>query len=199
VLYKFYPAVVHVQSQVECALQLHSKVKGRLADIASIAIQTHREPLAKISKTGLLRNAADRDHCLQYSVAIALLHGRLHAHDYEDEVAADPRIDRLRELMQVSENKAYTALFDDPAHRANPAAIEISFKDGTGTGRVEVEYPAGHASRRSAGLPLLEAKFRTALALRFSPERQESIAALSLDHERLMRTSVHEFADLFTV
>lgn len=197
VQYKFYPAVVHVQSQVECALQLHPKVQGRLDDIACIVIQTHREPLAKISKTGPLRNPADRDHCLQYSVAIALLHGRLQAHDYEDEVAADPRIDRLRELMQVSENKVYTVLYDDPARRANPASIEILFNDGSSTGKVEIEYPAGHASRRSVGLPLLEAKFRGALALRFSSERQKSIAALSLDHERLMRTSVHEFTDLF--
>ncbi len=197
VLYKFYPAVVHAQSQVECALSLYQKVQGRLDDIASIAIQTHREPLAKISKTGPLRNAADRDHCLQYSVAIALLHGRLHAHDYEDEVAADPRIDRLRELMQVSENKAYTALYDDPAQRANPASIDIRFKDGTGTGKVEIEYPAGHASRRSVGLPLLEAKFRSALALRFASQQQQRIADLGLDHERLMRTPVHEFTDLF--
>jgi len=197
VLYKFYPAVVHAQSQVECALKLHPKVQGRLEDIAAIVIQTHREPLAKISKTGPLRNAADRDHCLQYSVAVALLHGRLHAHDYEDEVAADPRIDRLRELMQVSENKAYTALYDDPARRANPACIEISFKDGTSTGKVEIDYPAGHASRRSVGLPLLEAKFRSALALRFAPQQQQRIAELGLDHERLMRAPVHEFTDLF--
>lgn len=196
VQYKFYPAVVHVQSQVECALQLHPRVQGRLEEIASIAIQTHREPLAKISKTGPLRNPADRDHCLQYSVAIALLHGRLQAHEYEDEVAADPRIDRLRELMQVSENKAYTASFDDPARRANPASIEIRFKDGASTGRVEVEYPAGHANRRSVGLPLLEAKFRSALALRFAPQQQQRIAELSLDHERLMRTPVHEFTNL---
>lgn len=199
VQYKFYPAVVHVQSQVECALRLHSLVKDRLEDIASIDIQTHREPLAKISKTGPLRNPADRDHCLQYSVAIALLFGRLRAHDYEDEVAADSRIDRLRSLMQVRENKAYTVMFDDPARRANPASIEVRFRDGGSSGKVEVEYPAGHASRRAEGLPLVEAKFRAALALRFPAAQQQRIVALALDHDSLMRAPVHEFTELFAI
>ena len=196
VLYKFYPAVVHVQSQVECAIALHPKVKDRLDDIAAVAIETHREPMAKVSKTGPLRNPADRDHCMQYSVAVALLKGSLHAHDYEDDAAADPRIDRLRALMTASENKAYTARFDDPERRANPAAIEVRFTDGR-VERCELENPSGHASRRSDGLPMVEAKFRAAVASRFEETQQQHIAALAFDHERLLRTPVHEFTDSF--
>jgi 2-methylcitrate dehydratase len=196
VLYKFHPAVVHVQSQVECAIRLYPRVKDRLEDIVSIGIETNREAMAKVNKTGSLRNAADRDHCMQYSVAVAMLRGSLRAQDYEDEAAADPRIERLRALMTASENKHYTALFDDPERRANPASIEVRFKDGR-TEKAELEYPAGHASRRSEGLPMLEAKFRAALALRFEAAQQQRIAALVLDHERLLRTPVHEFTDAF--
>jgi 2-methylcitrate dehydratase len=196
VLYKFYPAVVHVQSQVECAIRLHAKVRDRLDDIAAIAIETHREPMAKINKTGPLRNPADRDHCMQYSVAVALLKGSVRARDYEDDVAADPRIERLRGLMTASENPRYTALFDDPDLHANPAAIEVRFKDGR-TEKCELDYPAGHASRRSEGLAMVEAKFRAALALRFDDAQQQRIGALAFDHERLLRTPVHEFTDAF--
>ena len=196
VLYKFYPAVVHVQSQVECAVRLHPKVRERLEDIVSIAIETNREAIAKVSKTGPLRNPADRDHCMQYSVAVAMLKGSLRPLDYEDQAAADPRIDRLRGLMTASENERYTARFDDPDRRANPASIEVRFKDGR-VEKVELEYPAGHASRRSEGLPMLEKKFRAALALRFEDTQQKRIVALALDHERLLRTPVHEFTDAF--
>lgn len=198
VLYKFYPAVVHVQSQVECAVGLHAKVRDRLDDIASIAIFTHREPMAKVNKTGPLRNPADRDHCMQYSVAVALLKGTLRAHDYEDDAAADPRIDKLRALMMVSENPGYTALFDDRELHANPASIEVRFKDGT-TEKCELDNPAGHVSRRREGLPMIEAKFRNALALRFDDVQRQRIAALALDHERLLRMRVHEFTDAFAI
>jgi 2-methylcitrate dehydratase len=125
-----------------------------------------------------------------------MLKGSLRAHDYEDEAAADPRIDRLRALMTVSENEHYTALFDDPERRANPASIEVRFKDG-GAEKVELEYPVGHASRRSEGLPMLEAKFRAALQLRFEAAQQERIGRLAFDHERLLHTPVHEFTDAF--
>jgi 2-methylcitrate dehydratase PrpD len=196
VLYKFYPAVVHVQPQVECAIGLHPKVRDRLDDIASIAIETHREPMAKVNKTGPLRNPADRDHCMQYSVAVALLKGSLRAHDYEDEAAADPRIDRLRALMTATENAHFTALFDDPERHANPARIEVRFKDGRAE-KAGLEYPAGHASRRNEGVAMLEAKFRAALSLRFEDAQQQRIAALAFEHERLLRTPVHEFTDAF--
>jgi len=193
------PVVIHAQSAVECALQLHPAVGARIDDIYSIMVTTHEQVLLKIDKRGPLRNAADRDHCLQYAVAVALLHGRLTAEDYEDEAAADPRIDGLRSRMTLSASPRYTESYLDPARRANPNALEIRFKDGTGAGPVEVEYPVGHPRRRREGIPLLIGKFEKNLARRFPPERQRSIAALCLDHERLMNTPVNEFTDLLAV
>ena len=190
------PVVIHAQSAIECALALRPKVAARLDDIASIKIASHRETVNKIDKKGPLRNAADRDHCLQYAVAVALLHGRLTANDYEDDIAADPRIDRLRELMQLREEPRYTAMVRDPASGANPNAIEVCFRDGTSTGVVEVEYPVGHPRRRAEGIPLLIRKFEGNLARRYTPERQRSISALCLDHERLMVTPVNAFTDM---
>ncbi len=199
VIYKFYPAVIHVQSQIECALKLHAAVAHRIDDIAAIDIRTHQEVMAKIVKSGPLRNPADRDHCLQYSVAVALLKGSLTAADYEDEAAANPRIDQLRELMTVTPDEAYTARFRDVATRANPASIEVRFRDGTSSGRIEAIYPVGHPDRRSEALPLFEAKFRAGLALRYPVERQQQIAALCFDHARLLAMPVHAFTDLLAV
>ena len=190
------PVVIHAQSAIECALQLYPAVHARLDDIAAIKLDVHVETFNKINKTGALRNAADRDHCLQYAVAVALLHGRLTANDYSDEFAADPRIDRLRALMHVEENPRYTALLRDRAIGANPNAIEIVYKDGTHSVRAEVEFPIGHPRRRAEGIPLLVRKFETNLARRFAPARQREILALCLDHERLAATPVHAFTDL---
>jgi len=190
------PVVIHAQSAIECALQLYPAVHARLDDIAAIKLDVHVETFNKINKTGALRNAADRDHCLQYAVAVALLHGRLTANDYSDEFAADPRIDRLRALMHVEENPRYTALLRDRASGANPNAIEIVYKDGTQSLRAEVEFPIGHPRRRAEGIPLLVRKFETNLARRFAPARQREILALCLDHERLAATPVHAFTDL---
>lgn len=191
------PVVIHAQSAIECAMQLYPVAHARIDDIAAIKIDVHVETFNKINKTGPLRNAADRDHCLQYAVAVALLHGRLTANDYANDVAADPRIDRLRALMQVSENPQYTARLRDRAIGANPNSIEILFKDGKSSGRVEVEFPIGHSRRRAEGIPLLIRKFEANLALRFPVARQREIAALCLDHERLVKTPVHVFTDLF--
>ena len=191
------PVVIHAQSAIECALQLYPAAHLRLDDIASIRIEVHVETFSKINKTGTLRNAADRDHCLQYAVAVALLHGRLTANDYSDEFAADPRIDRLRALMRVEENPRYTASLRDRAIGANPNAIEIVYKNGTQTARAEVEFPIGHPRRRAEGIPLLVKKFETNLARRFPPARQRDILDLCLDHERLAATPVHAFTDLF--
>ncbi|MEO7727349.1 MAG: 2-methylcitrate dehydratase, partial [Burkholderiales bacterium] len=149
------PVVIHAQSAIECALQLHPQALARLDDVAAIKLDVHVETFNKINKAGPLRNAADRDHCLQYAVAVALLHGRLTANDYADEVAADPRIDRLRERMQVSENVVYTQRLRDPAIGANPNAIEIIYKDGTRSERVHVDVPIGHRERRAEGIPVL--------------------------------------------
>lgn len=190
------PVVIHAQSAIECALQLYPAVHARLDDIAAIELDVHVETFNKINKTGALRNAADRDHCLQDAVAVALLYGRLTANDYSDEFAADPRIDRLRALMHVEENPRYTALLRDRAIGANPNAIEIVYKDGTHSLRAEVEFPIGHPRRRTEGIPLLVRKFETNLARRFAPARQREILALCLDHERLAATPVHAFTDL---
>jgi 2-methylcitrate dehydratase len=193
------PVVIHAQSAIECALELHPMVHARLDDIASINLEVHVETFNKINKTGRLRNAADRDHCLQYAVAVALLHGRLTANDYADEIAADPRIDRLRALMQVEENARYTALLRDSTVGANPNAITIVYKDGSESARVEVEFPIGHPRRRAEGIPQLVRKFEGNLARRFSQERQRAILDLCGDHERLARTQVPAFTDLFAV
>ncbi len=190
------PVVIHAQSSIECALKLHPLVQARLDDISGIKVATHKITMQKIVKTGPLRNSADRDHCLQYAIAVALLHGRLTADDYEDEAAADPRIDRLRSLMTVNEDPRYTEIYRDPARRANPNAIEVLFKDGTSSGLVEVEYPVGHSSRREEGFPILIKKFERSVAHRF-PQRQGAIGALCLDHQRLMGTPVNDFSDLF--
>jgi 2-methylcitrate dehydratase len=191
------PVVIHAQSAIECALKLHPEARNRLDDVASIKLEVHVETFNKINKTGPLRNAADRDHCLQYAVAVALLHGRLTANDYSDEFATDPRIGRLRALMQVEENPRYTALLRDRAIGANPNAIGIVYRDGTQSPRVEVEFPVGHPRRRAEGIPLLVRKFETNLARRFAAARQREILALCMDHERLTATPVHKFTDLF--
>jgi 2-methylcitrate dehydratase len=189
------PVVIHAQSSIECALDLHPRVKDRLEDIAAIQVATHRITMEKIVKTGPLRNSADRDHCLQYAIAVALLHGRLTAADYEDEAAADPRIDRLRALMTVTENPRYTEMYKDRAVRANSNAIEVRFKDGSTTGLIEALYPIGHSSRRKEGLPILVKKFEQRVARRF-PQRKGEIGALCLDHKRLVAMPVHLFSDL---
>lgn len=190
------PVVIHAQSAIECALELSPRVRDRIDSIAAIRLHAHRRTMDTIDKSGPLRNAADRDHCLQYAVAVALLHGRLTAADYEDEAAADPRIERLRALMTVTENPAYTARHNDPAVRANPNSIEIRFHDGTGTGLVERENPLGHPSRRAQGLPLLIDKFSARVCRRYADKQRQRIEALCFDHRRLMDTPVQAFMDL---
>ena len=197
VLYKFHPVVIHVQSAIECALKLHPVVAARLDDVAEIRVRSHKQVLLKVNKTGPLRNAADRDHCLQYAVAVTLLKGRLLAHDYEDDAASDPRIDRLRALMSVTEDERYSALYLDPANQANPNSIEVVFKDGTTSGVVEVLHPPGHPARRSEALPMLAEKFRHAIEARFPGAQAQRILALCGDAAKRADTPVHVFTDLF--
>ena len=147
----------------------------------------------------MLHNPADRDHCIQYIAAIGLIFGELTAQDYEDDRARDPRIDRLRKKMVVTIDDAYTIGLHDPAKRSNAHAIRVHFKDGTRTGKVEVEFPLGHPRRRKEGMPLLEAKFRTNLARRFASVRQQAILELCADQRRLEATPVNEFVDLFVI
>jgi 2-methylcitrate dehydratase len=190
------PVVIHAQSAIECALALYPEVAHRIADIARIDLLTHQRTLRTIDKNGPLRNAADRDHCLQYAVAVALLHGRLTAADYEDAVAADPRIDRLRALMTLAESEDYTRTYLDPNVRGNPNSIQIFFRDGTCTARVKVDQPAGHPSRRREGMPRLVEKFERNLARRFPERQRQAILARCLDHAAFVETPVNAFMDL---
>ncbi len=197
VLFKIsYPAEFHAQTAVEAALALHPQVRGRLDAIERIELETQEPGVRIISKDGPLANPADRDHCLQYMVAVALLHGELSAACYEDAFAADPRIDALRARMRVVENPGFTAAYYDPERRAIGNAVQVVFRDGSRTERIAVDYPVGHRRRRAEGLPLLERKFRDALASRFDGARAEAIHALCSDPERLEATPVPRFCDL---
>src|SRR5439155_2629482 len=149
VLFKVsFPAEFHAQTAVECAMQLHPRVKDRLSQIDRIVIETQEAAWRFIDKTGPLNNPADRDHCIQYMVAVPLIHGTLTAEHYEDEAARDPRIDALRQKMQVIENPRYSADYLDPDKRSIANAVQVFSADGTATPRVEVEYPVGHRRRR---------------------------------------------------
>jgi 2-methylcitrate dehydratase len=200
VLFKIsYPAEFHAQTAVECAMRLHPLVKDRLADIRKITIRTHESALRIIDKKGPLYNAADRDHCLQYMVAVPLLFGRLTAADYEDEVAADPRIDELRARMECVEDKQFSKDYLDPDKRSIANGITVEFLDGTSTEEVVVEYPIGHRRRRAEGEPLLVAKFERNLSRRFPPKQQAAIRYLCASQDQLEKTPVHEFVDLFVI
>ena len=174
-------------------------VKDRLDEIDEITITTHESAIRIIAKTGPLHNPADRDHCLQYMTAIGLIHGALTADHYEDEVAADPRIDALREKMTVVENPQYSEDYLDPDKRSIANALQIRFKDGSITEKVEVEYPIGHRRRRAEGIPLLEEKFANNLATRFPAKQVGTIMELCLDRERLEAMPVNEFMGLFII
>ena len=200
VLFKIsFPAEFHAQTAAECAMALHPQVKDRIADIRKITIRTHQSAIRIIDKKGPLSNPADRDHCIQYMVAVPLIFGRLTAADYEDAVAADPRIDALREKMVCVEDKGFSRDYHDPEKRSIANAITVEFKDGKKTGEVVVEYPIGHRRRRKEGIPLLVEKFKTNLARRFPEKQRSAILALCQDAKRLEATPVNEFVDLFVI
>jgi 2-methylcitrate dehydratase len=192
-----FPAEYHAQTAVECAVRLHRQVKDRLDDIKKIVVTTHESAIRIIDKKGPLHNPADRDHCIQYMTAIGLIKGNLTAADYEDNVAADPRIDRLRSQMVCVENKQWSRDYLDPAKRSAANAVQLFLKDGSKLDKVTVEYPVGHRRRRQEGVPLLEAKFRTNLARRLPPRQQQAIISVCGDPRRLEATAVNEFVDLF--
>jgi 2-methylcitrate dehydratase len=193
VLFKIsYPAEFHAQTAVECAMQLHPQVKDRLDSIQRIVIETQEPGVRIIDKTGPLGNPADRDHCIQYMVAVPLIFGRLGAQDYEDGIACDPRIDRLRAHMVVQENPQFTADYYAGDKRYIGNAIQAFFKDGSSTPRIQVDYSAGHRKRRAEGYPLLVQKFESSVAALF-PERQcRRIQALFADALRLDATAVDD-------
>jgi 2-methylcitrate dehydratase len=198
VLFKIaFPAEFHAQTAVEAAFALHPQVRERLEEVERIVLTTQESAVRIISKSGPLYNPADRDHCLQYMVAVGLVFGELTADHYEDEVARDPRIDVLRAKMEVVEDARYSRDYLDPDKRSIANAVQVFFKDGSQTAKVEVEYPLGHWRRRAEGRPLLIEKFRRNLATRFPKRRAEALVELCLDRERLEGMVVHEFVDLW--
>jgi len=197
VLFKIsFPAEFHAQTAVECAMQLHPKVVDRLNDVAKITIRTHESAIRIIDKKGPLDNPADRDHCIQYMVAVPLIFGRLTAADYEDNVAKDPRIDALRAKMVCVEDKQFSKDYLNPDKRSIANGITIEFRDGSKTREVVVEYPIGHRRRRKEGMPVLIEKFRVNLARRFAAKQQQAILDVALDAKKLAAMPVHEFVDL---
>ncbi|OGA28130.1 MAG: 2-methylcitrate dehydratase [Betaproteobacteria bacterium RIFCSPLOWO2_02_FULL_65_24] len=201
VLFKIsYPAEFHAQTAVECAMAIHEELKnaGRsVEDIRRITIRTHEAAMRIIDKRGPLANPADRDHCIQYMVAVPLLFGRLTAADYEDAVARDPRIDRLRAKIVCKHERKFSRDYLDPNKRSIANALTVELRDGTRLKEVVCEYPIGHKRRRKEGMPLLVEKFKRNLARRFSPRRQAAILELCMDARRLERTPVNAFTDLF--
>jgi len=200
ILFKIsYPAEFHAQTAVEAAIQLHDDVKGRIEDIDRIELTTHESAIRIISKEGSLHNPADRDHCLQYMVACGLLFGDLVADYYEDDVANDERIDALREKMTVVEDKNYSEDYHNPEKRSITNAIQIFFKDGSSTDKIEIEYPLGHRFRRDEGIPVLIDKFKKNVYTRFPRKHGQEIIDLCLDEEAFLETPVNEFMNLLVI
>ena len=200
ILFKIsFPAEFHAQTAVECAFKLHNQIKNRLAEIETITITTHESAIRIIDKTGTLNNPADRDHCLQYMVAVGLIFGELTADHYEDKFANNSLINTLREKMVVVESSGYSKDYLDPHKRSIANALQICFNDGSTTEKIAVEYPIGHRRRRAEGIPLLEEKFIANLATRFPAKRVDAITNLCLDQKRLETTSVNEFIQMFVI
>ena len=198
VLFKIsFPAEFHAQTAVEAAFLLHPEVKSRLEQIERIKITTHESAIRIIDKRGPLHNPADRDHCLQYMTAVGLIFGNLTAQHYEDAVAADPRIDQLREKMLVEEDRAFSKDYLDPQKRSIANAVQIFFEDGSSTEKITVEYPLGHKRRRQQGIPLLLEKFSHHLHNRFSEHQAGSIYHSCINAESLHLMPVQDFVSLW--
>ena len=198
ILFKIaFPIEFHAQTAVEAAIALHPRVFPRLHEIMSIELTTHESALRIIDKSGVLNNPADRDHCLQYGVAIGLLHGTLRAEHFEDEHATDSRIDRLRALMHVRENTAYSRDYLDQDKRAIANTVAVHFSGGASVEQT-VQYPLGHRARRAEGLPRLMEKFREGLSTRFDAEQADALVALFQDPKRLNALPVDDFLTLWT-
>ncbi|MFT3747826.1 MAG: bifunctional 2-methylcitrate dehydratase/aconitate hydratase [Agriterribacter sp.] len=200
VLFKIsFPAEFHSQTAVEAAMTLHHLLKSMnktVEDIKSLRIRTHEAAIRIIDKKGPLHNPADRDHCIQYMIAVPLIYGRLTAADYEDNIASDPRIDILRHKMYTEENIQFTKDYHDPEKRSIANALTIEFNDGTKLDEVVVEYPIGHKRRRDQGIPVLIEKYKTNLARIFSSKQQQTIYNASIDFNKLIALPVNEFVDM---
>ncbi|CAN2189017.1 2-methylcitrate dehydratase [Candidatus Nanopelagicaceae bacterium] len=203
VLFKIsFPAEFHSQTGVEAAMTIYHQMQaaGKTSDdIAKVTIRTHEACIRIIDKKGPLNNPADRDHCIQYMVAVPFIFGRLTARDYEEDIAADPRIDALREKIVCVEDPGYTADYHNPEKRSIANAITVEFTDGTVFDEVAVEYPIGHARRRTEGIPLLIEKYKTNLARIYDGDKQKKIIDLCLDYDKLAATPVNEFMDLMAL
>lgn len=203
VLFKIsFPAEFHSQTAVEAAMTLHrqlAKVGKTVNDIKKITIRTHEACIRIIDKQGPLNNPADRDHCIQYMVAVPLVFGRLTAGDYEDAIAADKRIDVLRDKIVCVEDSSFTKDYHDPKKRSIANALTVEFNDGKTLKEVVVEYPIGHARRRKEGIPLLVEKFKTNLARQFPSKQQQAILAVSLDQAKLEAMPVNEYVDMYVI
>ena len=197
ILFKIsFPAEFHAQTAVEAAMTLHPAVADRLDEVREVVIETQEPGVRIIDKTGPLDNPADRDHCIQYMTAIPLIHGRLTAADYENDVAGDPRVDALRDKMTVKENTRYTEDYYAADKRYIGNAVQVFFNDGSATERVEVEFPIGHRRRREEGIPVLVAKFRDSLRPKLSDAQFEALDKLCGDQSRLEQTPVQDFMAL---
>ena len=197
ILFKIsYPAEFHSQTAVEAAMTLHPLVKDRIEEIEKVVIETQEAGVRIIDKTGPLDNPADRDHCIQYMVAVPLIFGRLTAADYEDSVASDPRIDALRGKMSVQENKQYTKDYFDPELRYIGNAVQVFFKDGSSTDRIEVHFPIGHRERREEGIPVLKQKFVDSVSPKLAARQWAELNVLCSDRDKLAATPVDDFMAL---
>jgi 2-methylcitrate dehydratase len=203
VLFKIsFPAEFHSQTAVEAAMTLFDQLKAKgksVEDIAKVTVRTHEACIRIIDKKGPLNNPADRDHCIQYMMAVPMIFGRLTASDYEDNIASDPRIDSLRDKIICVEDEGFTKDYHDPNKRSIANAVTIEFNDGTKLSEIVVEYPIGHKRRRAEGIPVLEAKFKTNLNRRFPKKQQDAILAVSLDQKALEAISVNDYVDMYVI
>ena len=201
ILFKIsFPAEFHSQTAVEAAMTIHKKMESsgkKFSEIKKIKIRTHEACIRIIDKKGPLRNPADRDHCIQYMVAVPIIFGHLTARDYEDDFASNIEIDQLREKIICIEDPTFTADYHDPNKRSIANAVTVEFNDGTSVDEIVVEYPVGHARRRVEGIPLLVEKFKVNLARVFDKSQQERILEFSMDYKKLSETSVNDYLDLY--
>ena len=198
ILFKIsYPAEFHAQTAVEAAVKLHPQVRNRLDRIQRIRIDTQESAIRIIDKTGPLHNPADRDHCIQYMVAVSLVYGALSAEHYEDATAQDPRLDALRQKMQVAEELRYSRDYLDPNKRSITNAVQVFFTDGSATDRIEIEYPLGHKRRRAESVPFLKQKFASNLSARLSKDQCQKVLSVFKNPARLDAMVVRDFVDLF--
>ncbi len=197
ILFKIsFPAEFHAQTAVEAGMALHNEVKDRLGEIDKVVIETQEAGVRIIDKTGPLDNPADRDHCIQYMTAVPMIFGRLTAADYEDDIASDPRIDVLRDKMEVSENEGFTKDYFDSSKRYIGNAVQVFFKDGSSTERVAIDFPIGHRQRREEGIPVLVRKFETSISPKLKAGQWKELDALCADKQKLAATAVDDFMAL---